>query len=222
MAPPLKEKVLCVVDCCDRYQRQKDFCSKHIYSATKYGFVIGPKLGTPKKTCSVEGCPDRISRRGLCGKHVWRYLRYGTTELPPKPSKSQFRKCLNTQCKSKARVQGLCQTHLNWFNRTGQFEVKPARDVSRQNRYVTVAVKDHPLYGTCNIQEHRLVYSESIGRKLESHEQVHHINGARNDNRIENLELWSTSQPAGQRIEDKVKWAKEILGMYDPESLRTV
>lgn len=62
--------------------------------------------------------------------------------------------------------------------------------------------------------EHRTVMEEYIGRKLEKDENVHHINGVRTDNRIENLELWNTSQPSGQRIADKVKWAKEILERY--------
>ena len=68
-------------------------------------------------------------------------------------------------------------------------------------------------------KQHRLVMSEHIGRDLLPHENVHHINGVRDDNRIENLELWNTFQPKGQRIEDKVAWAKEILGVYDPASL---
>jgi len=55
---------------------------------------------------------------------------------------------------------------------------------------------------------------EYLCRKLEKDENVHHINGVRTDNRIENLELWNTSQPSGQRIADKVKWAKEILERY--------
>ena len=36
----------------------------------------------------------------------------------------------------------------------------------------------------------------------------------RSDNRLSNLELWNTMQPAGQRVEDKVLFAKEILKLY--------
>ena len=68
--------------------------------------------------------------------------------------------------------------------------------------------------------EHRVIMENHIGRKLFSHESVHHKNGNRADNRLENLEIWSTYQPHGQRIEDKIKYAKEILAMYEPMALR--
>lgn len=56
--------------------------------------------------------------------------------------------------------------------------------------------------------------SEYIKRPLEKHENIHHKNGIRDDNRIENLELWCKKQPAGQRVKDKIKFYREYLDFH--------
>jgi len=61
------------------------------------------------------------------------------------------------------------------------------------------------------VLQHRIVVENFFGRKLMPYENVHHINGIKNDNRIENLELWLTQQPKGQRIGDKLNAAIELL-----------
>ncbi len=76
-------------------------------------------------------------------------------------------------------------------------------------------VKDCTKY----IFEHRYVMSVYLNRPLLQEENVHHINGDRLDNRLENLELWNTSQPAGQKIEDKIQYAMTILKQYLPSAL---
>lgn len=62
--------------------------------------------------------------------------------------------------------------------------------------------------------EHRYVMEQHLGRALYKHENVHHKDGNKLNNDISNLELWSKSQPAGQRVQDKLEWARKILEEY--------
>lgn len=129
-------------------------------------------------------------------------------------------KCTFSTCTSVLYAKGLCSTHYGQQNR-GVALYMPTRGQGRATRtdkagYRNVWFPGHPNAQKAGwIFEHRLVMSNHLGRPLFADENVHHKNGNRQDNRLENLELWSTSQPTGQRVEDKLEWAHEMIRRYE-------
>lgn len=88
---------------------------------------------------------------------------------------------------------------------------------TNKHGYIHVLAPEHPNANPKGyVLEHVLVMSEIIGRPLTREETVHHKNGLRDDNRPENLELWASNHPPGQRVEDLYEWAKTIVDRYGP------
>lgn len=126
-------------------------------------------------------------------------------------------------CMTPAYSSGYCATHHHHWKVYGDPEAADKRRALKRktdrNGYVLVREPDHPNAMSGGwVLEHRIVKERELGRLLAPDESVHHRNGQRHDNRPENLELWARYQPPGQRVEDLVAFAREILHRYAAET----
>jgi len=174
------------------------------------------------KICKTDGCEEPVKRdrlgrgMGYCQKHFNVHLRV------PK-QKRDTGVCLTEGCERPVRRNrnghglGYCDGH---FGSRGSRYVAPGTKYKQRDGYIVIKRDDGRIIG-----EHRAVMEEHLGRPLLRGETVHHRNGIRDDNRLENLELWYSPQPYGQRVEDLLLYAVTthrstliaLLGQHDDE-----
>ncbi len=164
------------------------------------------------KNCNIEDCSKIQWCHGLCRTHEAKWRRNGDPYWS-RPVKLNG-PCQMEDCEYKEHAFGLCGTHYTRYRNWGDPFYADKKDKGFTDQayvYVNLGSNGRGL-------EHRLVMEQELGRPLTDGENVHHKNGIRDDNRIENLELWSSAQPAGQRVQDKIDWARDFLVQHGYET----
>lgn len=120
-------------------------------------------------------------------------------------------KRLSEEVKEKLRT--VTSKEKNWRWNGGKTKTKSG--------YVYVLRKDHPYaehHGY--VREHRLIMEQCVGRYLEPHEVVHHKNGIKDDNRIENLELMTKTTHTQHHVRKEEELKNRVCCMCGSSKTR--
>lgn len=133
--------------------------------------------------CKVDACDQRVTARGLCRKHYREARIRGDIVVM-----SKYGGCRVQSCTKQHYAKGMCDEHYTQCKKHGDPKVRKRyhngeNPNPRANGYKFVRVDDNL------VPEHRHVMSSHLGRGLRQDEVVLHLNGRRDDNRLENLRV---------------------------------
>lgn len=220
-------EIKCFLDGCERPPYRVGLCRRHHYRLQIHGDPLkgGPLRERSSVACTVPGCNEPYLAKGLCSMHYTRRKVHGDPNYQGEHAKDS--PCSVRGCKNLQTAKGLCGKHYQRLTKHGDPTVRVIADAGTgtisSSGYRIIFRPSHPNAGRRGrIPEHRYVMAEVLKRPLLATENVHHINGNRLDNRPENLELWTKTQPCGQRVIDILIWAESIVALYGGERDRLI
>jgi hypothetical protein len=166
-----------------------------------------------------EPCLATRARAGWCAGHAAQWYE----KRPLKPVRRRRTGCDFPGCSNRHNCRGYRAAHYQQLR-----QGKPLTPLNLRkgwfrasNGYVYIWEPDHPNSNKQGyVAEHAKVMASILGRSLLPEEEVHHRNRKRDDNRPENLELWTRGrQPPGARVSDLVEEAVRVLRLYAPDRL---
>ncbi len=165
----------------------KEFAKSCEVCGKNFVIIVRHSFDKNRKTCSLK-CQSRLFRKTI--KKTW-----------DKKAPKIVKKCL--YCGKKLRLSKWEIKEKNYCSHSCRAKASLTGKISnnykngryKSNGYIRKLSKKHPQADSDGyIEEHRLVMEKKLGRYLKTNEEVHHKNGVRDDNKIENLKVLSSSE----------------------------
>ena len=186
-----------------------DICRKEARSRLRRK----PKIDVLCSTCGTNFKTTYVRPNNYCSKGCYSDAQNKQTRI--RASDPDRLRCTVKDCDRAAIAKGYCGAH--WQRKRHGRPLEPPIQVKKtngewDNGHGYIVLNTPEGYK----MKHRVVMEQHLGRPIKNYETVHHKNGIRSDNRLVNLELWSSNHPSGQRVEDLKEWAWKIIEEYDP------